>query len=91
MAKFKKSKKIRPALLVGAGAAATAAFVPGAAEAHCGHGMWGVWIWVDYSGWMDSGCTGKGDQPQPDYICNDDPEYGQPWICWNYYNCYEPC
>jgi hypothetical protein len=91
-----KNRKNKPMLrslqLAGVAAAgATAAFVPGQAEAHCGHGMYGQ-IYHDYWGeeW-NYGCTGKGDTPEPSFYCVTwDPWQGcMEWYA--YYNCYEPC
>jgi hypothetical protein len=82
---------LSPAIVaVGVGAIGSAA-VPGAAEAHCGHGMWGSWEISWNTRMTDSGCIGKGAQPWPYYDCWDwNPLYG----CiagTECYNCYSPC
>ena len=52
---------------LGASAVAAAAFVPGAAEAHCGHGMYGYFAFQVQGGiYDDTGCVGKGD-PTTEY------------------------
>jgi hypothetical protein len=80
------------ALAVGA----AAAFVPGQAEAHCGHGMYGAFYtyrypeFPGYEDYYDTGCTGKGAQPMPDWECYQ----WEQGVCTQevaYYNCYAPC
>jgi hypothetical protein len=73
-----------------AGAVAAIAFLPGQAEAHCGHGMYNIQRWTDAEGWENWGCVGKGDTPSPEYEC----VYWSGSQCMEaylYYNCYEPC
>jgi hypothetical protein len=99
MREKKKTKNARPRRLTpatcvaGLTAAGAAAFLPGQAEAHCGHGMYGIthWIYWDEEGEQDWGCVGKGDQPLPSYDC---VWWQWPGGCreyYTYYNCYEPC
>jgi hypothetical protein len=76
--------------IVGAGVAgvAGAAMIPGTAEAHCGHGMYGFqrYQWDELV--HDSGCTGKGAPPSP--FCARFYQ-GDCIDQFNYYNCYWPC
>jgi hypothetical protein len=87
----KLTKNKTPVVLTGVGLTALAA-VPGTAEAHCGHGMYGA---VYYNYWQfgypyygDSGCVGKGGQPDAVCLHYDPPNCDEGY--W-YYNCYQPC
>jgi hypothetical protein len=70
-----------------AGGIGVAAFVPGSAEAHCGHAMWGqVWWWD--TGSYDGGCVGKGDMPDPSEGCLSYDPYTQECVeGWWAYDC----
>jgi hypothetical protein len=71
--------------------AAAASFVPGAAEAHCGHGMYGVQHVGQFQN-DDTGCVGKG-TPGSGFGCTCTFYSPYPnclqYVC--YYNCYSPC
>jgi hypothetical protein len=72
----------------GVGVAATA-FVPGAAEAHCGHGMYGQIYWnIVNQSEFDFGCYGKGDMPADMCVWSSE---GECLAGRSYYNCYTPC
>jgi hypothetical protein len=84
------NKSLKAARVAGVTAVgAAAAFVPGQAEAHCGHGMYGIVHWTGGSNYEYLGCIGKGAQPMPSYQC---VAYSGPscteW--YQYYNCYCP-
>jgi hypothetical protein len=91
MKSIKKARRLAKPLL-GVASVGAAAALPGTAEAHCGHGMYGV-LTCDlggYSNWCeDQGCIGKGDTP-PDN-CEIWMTGGGCYLGELYYNCYFPC
>jgi hypothetical protein len=92
---MKLAKKVPVALAATVGA--TAAFVPGESEAHCGHGMYGR-ITTNYfpngtfQSSSDTGCTGKGTPGWwGDRCLAWDQSWGNCIMEFTYYNCYSPC
>jgi hypothetical protein len=83
------------ATVAGLSTATAAAFVPGQAEAHCGHGMYNLEWWeynviTEQETYYNYGCIGKGATPSPEFQCTQ--WWGEQCIgAWVYYNCYSAC